>query len=102
MIYASQVIKSFCFLVALNKNVVPKYIKIKEIILCEENKKDIEEIHDSYLKGLKFYFIKEMKEVIGISVTVKLESSETVAQYISLSPFRASSQHTITSFKFSL
>ena len=34
-----------------------------------KNKKDIEEIQDSYLKGLKFYFIKEMKEVIEISVT---------------------------------
>ena len=51
------------------KILAAKRSKIKEIILCEENKKDIEEIHESYLKGLKFYFIKEMKEVIEISVT---------------------------------
>ena len=51
------------------KILAAKRSKIKEIILCEENKKDIEEIHESYLKGLKFYFTKEMKEVIEISVT---------------------------------
>ena len=51
------------------KILAAKRSKIKEIILCEENKKDIEEIHESYLKGLKFYFINEMKEVIVISVT---------------------------------
>ena len=46
-----------------------KTTKIKEIIICDENKKDIEEIHKSYLKGLKFHFVKEMKEVIEISIT---------------------------------
>ena len=51
------------------KILAAKRSKIKEIIICEENKKDIEEIHKSYLKGLKFHFVKEMKEVIEISIT---------------------------------
>ena len=51
------------------KILAAKRSKIKEIIICDENKKDIEEIHKSYLKGLKFYFVKEMKEVIEISIT---------------------------------
>lgn len=37
---------------------------IKEIILSERNRKDIEEINDRYLKGLKFHYVTEMYEVI--------------------------------------
>ena len=51
------------------KILAAKRSKIKEIIICEENKKDVEEINDSYLKGLKFHFVKEMKDVIEISIT---------------------------------
>lgn len=51
------------------KILAAKRSKIKEIIVCEENKKDVEEINDSYLKGLKFHFVKEMKDVIEISIT---------------------------------
>ncbi len=42
---------------------------IKEIVLCAENKKDIEEIKESYLKGLKFHYVNTMKEVIDIAIT---------------------------------
>ena len=51
------------------KILAAKRSKIKEIIICQENKKDIDEIHENYLKGLKFYFVKEMKEVIAIAIT---------------------------------
>jgi ATP-dependent Lon protease len=37
---------------------------IKEIILCEKNRKDIEEINERYLKGLRFHYVTEMYEVI--------------------------------------
>ena len=43
------------------KILAAKRSKIKEIILCESNRKDIEEIKDSYLKGLAFHFVKEVK-----------------------------------------
>lgn len=42
---------------------------IKEIILCEKNRKDIEEIKESYLTGLKFHYVSTMKEVIDIALT---------------------------------
>jgi len=42
---------------------------IKEIVLCAENKKDIEEIKESYLKGLTFHYVNNMKEVIEIALT---------------------------------
>ena len=51
------------------KILAAKRSKIKEIIICQENKKDIEEIHENYLKGLEFHFVKEMKEVIAIAIT---------------------------------
>lgn len=42
---------------------------IKEIILCEKNRKDIEEIKQSYLAGLTFHYVTTMKEVIDIALT---------------------------------
>ncbi len=51
------------------KILAAKRASIKEIILCEKNKKDIEEINPSYLKGLTFHYVKTMKEVIDIALT---------------------------------
>lgn len=51
------------------KILAAKRSKIKEIILCEENRKDIEEINPSYLKGLIFHYVKEMKDVIEFAIT---------------------------------
>ncbi len=42
---------------------------IKEIILCEKNRKDIEEIKASYLEGLTFHYVSTMKEVLDIALT---------------------------------
>ncbi|SEB50350.1 ATP-dependent Lon protease [Tenacibaculum sp. MAR_2009_124] len=51
------------------KILAAKRANIKEIILCEENKKDIEEIKQSYLKGLKFHYVTEMSDVIEAALT---------------------------------
>ncbi|NAS30241.1 endopeptidase La [Flavobacteriaceae bacterium R38] len=51
------------------KILAAKRAKIKEIILCEENKRDIEEIKADYLKGLTFHYVNEMSEVIDIAIT---------------------------------
>lgn len=51
------------------KILAAKRSKIKEIILSESNRKDIEEIDASYLKGLTFHFVKEMHEVLDIAIT---------------------------------
>ena len=50
------------------KILAAKRAGIKEIILCEQNKKDVDEINLRYLKGLKFHYINKMKEVIDISL----------------------------------
>ncbi|NER14060.1 endopeptidase La [Leptobacterium flavescens] len=51
------------------KILAAKRARIKEIILCEDNRKDIEEIKQEYLKGLTFHYVTEMSEVIDIAVT---------------------------------
>ncbi|ULC58092.1 endopeptidase La [Flaviramulus sp. BrNp1-15] len=51
------------------KILAAKRAKIKEILLCEDNKRDIEEIKPEYLKGLKFHYVKDMREVIEIAIT---------------------------------
>lgn len=51
------------------KILAAKRARIKEIILCAENERDIKEIKESYLKGLKFHYVTEMSEVIDIALT---------------------------------
>ena len=51
------------------KILAAKRARIKEIILCEDNRRDIEEIKEEYLKGLTFHYVKEMSEVIDIAIT---------------------------------
>lgn len=46
------------------KILAAKRAGIKEIILSERNLKDIEEINERYLKGLKFHYVNEMYEVV--------------------------------------
>ncbi len=41
---------------------------IKEIILCDANRKDVEEIKKDYLKGLKINYVKRMSEVIDLAI----------------------------------
>jgi len=51
------------------KILAAKRADIKEIVLCIDNKKDIDEINQDYLKGLKFHYVTEMHEVIEVALT---------------------------------
>jgi ATP-dependent Lon protease len=51
------------------KILAAKRANIKEIILCADNKSDIDEIKPEYLEGLTFHYVKEMSEVIAIAIT---------------------------------
>ncbi len=51
------------------KILAAKRANIKEIILCHENKSDIEEIKPEYIHGLTFHYVKEMSEVIAFALT---------------------------------
>ena len=41
---------------------------IKEVILCEANRKDVEEIKQDYLKNLKVHYVNRMEEVIDLAL----------------------------------
>lgn len=56
-----------------------KRARIKEIILCKDNEKDILEIKKEYLKGLKFHYVTDMHEVIDIAITSqKVKNAKTL------------------------
>ena len=50
------------------KILAAKRAGITDIILCKENKKDIDEIKDSYLSGLTFHFVDTVKEVLELAL----------------------------------
>ncbi|MGN0229929.1 MAG: endopeptidase La, partial [Muribaculaceae bacterium] len=50
------------------KILAAKRAGITDIILCKENKKDIDEIKDSYLSGLTFHFVDIVKEVLELAL----------------------------------
>lgn len=51
------------------KILAAKRAKIKEIILCEKNRQDVEDIKQDYLKGLTFHYVTKMEEVLEIALT---------------------------------
>ena len=46
------------------KILAAKRAGIKEIILCEDNRKDVQEIKADYLKGLTFHYVTKMGDVL--------------------------------------
>ncbi len=61
------------------KIIAAKRANIKEIILCHENKRDIDEIKKEYIDGLTFHYVKEMSEVIDFAVTnQKVKNAKTL------------------------
>jgi len=50
------------------KILAAKRAGIKEIILCERNRQDVEDITPDYLKGLKFHYVVKMKEVLDLAL----------------------------------
>lgn len=51
------------------KILAAKRSKIKEIILSEYNKTDVDHIEGKYLRGITFHFVSDMMEVIKIAIT---------------------------------
>jgi ATP-dependent Lon protease len=41
---------------------------MKEIILCEQNRKDVEEVEQAFIKGLKFHYVSKMEDVLKIAL----------------------------------
>ena len=50
------------------KLLAAKRAGIKEVILCVDNKKDVEDIKPDYLKGLTFHYVTQMEDVLKIAL----------------------------------
>ena len=61
------------------KILAAKRARIKEILLCEDNKRDIDEIKPEYLKGLTFHYVKDMSDVLELALTKeKVKNAKTL------------------------
>lgn len=50
------------------KILAAKRAGISTIILCKDNKKDIEDIKEDYIKGLSFHYVSDVKEVLDLAL----------------------------------
>ena len=50
------------------KILAAKRAGITQLILCQENEKDIQEIRPDYLKGLTFHYVDDIKQVIDLAL----------------------------------
>jgi ATP-dependent Lon protease len=50
------------------KVLAAKRAGLKEIVLCAQNEKDVEEIEPLFIKGLKFHYVKNMSQVLEIAL----------------------------------
>jgi ATP-dependent Lon protease len=41
---------------------------MKEIILCWQNEKDVEEIDADFIKGVTFHYVKTMNQVLELAL----------------------------------
>jgi ATP-dependent Lon protease len=51
------------------KVLAAKRAGLKEVILCWQNEKDIEEIESTYIKGLKIQYVKTMQQVLELALS---------------------------------
>ena len=60
------------------KILAAKRAGITDIIMCRENKKNIEEIPDIYLEGLTFHYVENIKEVFDIALTNEMVDNPVI------------------------
>lgn len=51
------------------KILAAKRAGIKEIILCKENQKNVEEINQDFIEGLTFHYVDRMEEVLKLAIS---------------------------------
>ena len=51
------------------KVLAAKRAGLKEIIMCVQNEKDVQEINSQFIKGIKFHYVKTMQQVLELALT---------------------------------
>jgi ATP-dependent Lon protease len=64
------------------KILAAKRYGVAEIILCLDNKKDIDDIKPIYLEGLKFHYVETMDEVFKLAILPELVSKPLDINYV--------------------
>ena len=49
---------------------------IREIILCQDNRKHVEQVNPDYIKDVQFHFVDRMEEVLDIALTGEVSMAE--------------------------
>lgn len=50
------------------KILAAKRAGIKEVIMCWQNEKDVQEINSHYIKGMKFHYVKTMQQMLDLAL----------------------------------
>jgi ATP-dependent Lon protease len=50
------------------KVLAAKRAGMKEVVMCWQNEKDVQEINSDFIKGMKFHYVKNMQQVLDISL----------------------------------
>jgi ATP-dependent Lon protease len=50
------------------KVLAAKRAGLRDIILCWQNEKDVEDINPEYIKGLRFHYVKTMSQVFELAL----------------------------------
>ena len=51
---------------------------LREVILCKDNKKHVDEIEQDYIKGLTFHYVDRMEEVLEIAIGLSIKGKSAV------------------------
>jgi len=51
------------------KILAAKRAGLKEIILCWQNEKDIEDIDPSFIRGMKFHYVKTLQQTLELALS---------------------------------
>jgi ATP-dependent Lon protease len=62
------------------KILAAKRANIKDIILSEDNRKDVIEINPIYITGLNFHYIREMIQVVDLALAKEKDSLILLAE----------------------
>ncbi|WP_091399255.1 endopeptidase La [Flavobacterium noncentrifugens] len=61
------------------KILAAKRANITEIIMCAENKQDVDEIKAEYIEGMTFHYVREMSQVLKFAITdEKVKNAKTL------------------------
>ncbi|HRP56948.1 endopeptidase La [Agriterribacter sp.] len=50
------------------KILAAKRAGMKEVVMCWQNEKDVQEINSDFIKGMKFHYVKNMQQVLDLSL----------------------------------